>query len=175
MAGALQRLFGSWRSQQKKRPTEQQRQVILTDSVITAIIMCLHSDTERRHEGIVYLFGRTDGTTTLIITAFEPQATTTRGSFKVGIAGMSQVLEAADRTRLHVVGQLHTHPGTAYHSDGDEEGAGIRFKGYVSIVVPEYGRSLPSLKGAACFMFAPDRGFVSLELADITVAPARAA
>ena len=57
---------------------------------------------------------------------------------------------------LQVVGQLHTHPGEAHHSAGDLEGMRIRYPGYFSIVVPDYGSQLPSFKHAHILMWTPD-------------------
>jgi len=124
----------------------------------------------RRHEGIVYLIGQTNGRVSLAASVFAPRASTTRGSFHVSAVDMGPIIEAASDAGLQVVGQLHTHPGAAYHSEGDEEGAHIRFDGYVSIVLPNYGVLLPTFRDAAIFMF--DRGsrrFIELQESDLVL------
>lgn len=158
------------------RPVElpQPRHVVLTAASRNAVEDSLELEITQRHEGIVFLLGQTDGYTSLIVTAFRPRASTTQGSFHVEATAMRPVVEAACAARLQVVGQVHTHPREAYHSAGDEIGALIRFNGYVSIVLPDYGTRLPSLEGAAVYMFsADDRRFVQLGLTDVSVVPER--
>jgi proteasome lid subunit RPN8/RPN11 len=87
---------------------------------------------------------------------------------------MRHVVEAANTHGLQVVGQLHTHPGEAFHSDGDVAGALIRFGGFVSIVLPEYGKYLPDFRGAAIYMFSGgERCWVDLTAADVSILPER--
>ena len=104
-------------------------------------------------EGIAYLFGMTNGATTLVIGAMRPEARTTPGSFDVSPVAMARVVRKANDAGLQVVGQIHTHPRQAFHSGGDEDGARIAYDGYVSIVVPDYGRHLPALTAAAAYFF----------------------
>lgn len=150
------------------------RRVVLTAACRDAIQASLAPEITRQHEGIVYLLGQTDGHASLIVTAYRPQASTNRGSFHVVETAMRPVVEAASTTGLQVVGQLHTHPGDAYHSAGDETGALIRFNGFVSIVLPDYGTRLPNFDGAALYMFSTDEcRFVQLALTDLSVLPER--
>jgi len=108
---------------------------------------------KKGHEGIAYLAGRSDPTITLAVAAIRPEATTTRGSFHVDTAAMAKIVRLVATQGLQVVGQVHTHPGEAYHSGGDEEGAKIAYSGYVSLVLPDFGRHLPSFDEAAIFMY----------------------
>lgn len=137
-------------------------QLTMTSDCLQEIRACIKPALDRRHEAICYLFGRTDGTSTRIEGAIRPAAVTTAGSFKVDAPSMAAVVRAAVQRGQQVVGQLHTHPREAYHSVGDEQGARIRYKGYVSIVLPDYGAHLPSLKGTAMFIYQPGAGFVPL-------------
>src|SRR3546814_9410358 len=91
----------------------------MTAACVSALRPALAPETARGHEGIVYLLGQTDGLTSIALSVFRPIARTTRGSFHVDTAAMRQVVEAANAHGLQVVGQLHTHPGEAFHSDGD--------------------------------------------------------
>ena len=124
-------------------------------------------------EGIVYLLGQSDGTTTLIVSAIRPQAQTTRGSFFVSSLAMARTVRTAVGFGLQVAGQAHTHPGEAYHSEGDEKGAHIAYDGYVSLVLPDYGRHLPELEGAAAYLFRARRGFVPIDPDRIAIVPGR--
>ena len=129
------------------------RRLLLTEAAVVAIRECLAKEIAVGHEGIAYLLGQTNGETTLIVGSYRPDAETTVGSFKVSALAMARVVRTAADAGLQVVGQIHTHPGAAYHSEGDVEGERIAYDGYVSIVVPDYGRELPSFARAAVYFY----------------------
>lgn len=164
----LQRLLDG---HSRDAPQMFQPKVLLTEACLAGIANGLRGTTAACHEGIVYLLGRTDGETTLAVTAVRPAARTTRGSFDVDSVAMARVVRSAADLTLHVVGQVHTHPGGAAHSDGDVAGARMKYPGYVSIVLPDYGRRLPCLDGAAIYTSIDTQGFVQLEGGDLVVVP----
>jgi hypothetical protein len=127
--------------------------VILTESCLHAMRSCMVPEIEHGHEGIAYLLGLTNGVSTVIVGAIRPESHTTIGSFNVSSVAMARVVRAASNVGLQVVGQIHTHPQGAFHSGGDEDGARIAYDGYISIVVPDYGRELPSLRGSAIYVY----------------------
>lgn len=145
--------------------------LLLTQSCWEAVRQALDPEIRKGHEGIVYLLGRTDGTVTLAVSVFRPRAVTTAGSFHVEPKAMAACVHAAGQFELQVVAQLHTHPGQAYHSDGDVEGARIRYPGYASIVLPDYGRRFPRLDGVAAYLWGAGRGWVELGQKDIIIIP----
>jgi hypothetical protein len=152
---------------------EQQRRIVLTDACLAAIRSCLAEEIRKGHEGIAYLAGLTNGVTTVAVSAVRPRAHTTWGSFTVDAAAMASVVRAVNSLGLQVVGQVHTHLEDAFHSAGDETGATIRYTGYASIVLPDYGRLLPELTGAAAYLFVSGEGFTVVEMSKVTVAPGR--
>jgi hypothetical protein len=97
---------------------------------------------EDDHEGIVYLGGlELAGIGAVALSALSPQAETTWGSFRTGLQSNTEVVEALTARQLSLVGQVHSHPGDwVDHSDGDDEGALVKFEGYWSIVVPTFAR-----------------------------------
>jgi proteasome lid subunit RPN8/RPN11 len=149
--------------------------LLLAESCLMALSDCMAPEMRRRHEGVAYLLGQTNGTVTLAISALRPQAVTTRGSFSVSTPAMAQVVRVATKLGLQVVGQVHSHPGLAYHSDGDVEGARIAYRGFVSIVLPDYGSRLPALDGAAVYMFQGDLGFADILPEHVGIIPGRLA
>lgn len=146
---------------------------LLTTDLVLGLRPQLNGSIGRRHESIAYLLGFTSGNATLATTAVWPDATTSPGSFDVAPAAMAYVMRTAADTGLQVVGQLHTHPGDAYHSDGDVEGARIAYPGFISLVLPDYGKNLPSLEGMAAFIYRHESGFVELDPSQIVQVPAR--
>lgn len=127
--------------------------LIMTEASVLAMRACMAEEILRGHEGIAYLFGQTNGATTVVVGAMRPGARTTTGSFNVTSIAMAAVVRASSDAGLQVIGQIHTHPRQAYHSDGDVDGARIVYDGYVSIVLPDYGRRLPSFEGAAIYFY----------------------
>lgn len=143
--------------------------VTLKTAVIDALRPALDWYIAHEHEGVLYLFGSTDGVNTDIKALYAPRARTSWGSFKVAGPAMAEMIRAATDARMQVVGQLHTHPSVAYHSDGDFLGAQIRYPGYVSIVLPEYGNHLPQLQGMHAVVFDPDRKWRRLSPSAIVI------
>lgn len=171
MLNALKRFFSS-KPQFKPGPPPSPR-LVISQSCIEGLGQCLAPETSKSHEGIAYLLGQSDGTTTLAMAAIRPLAQTTFGSFMVDSLAMSRIVRAAADRGLQIVGQVHTHPGEAYHSEGDDDGARIAFTGYVSIVLPNYGRQLPLLTGVAAYFFQAGKRFIPLSTASITVIPGK--
>ena len=122
----------------------------------------LRGSVRRGHEGVVYFVGLTTGFTTLALSAMAPETDATAGSVDVSAVELGKVIRFAAMAELQVVGQLHTHPCDAYHSDGDLTGMRIRHPGYFSIVVPNYGAQLPSFKDVHTLMWTPE-GFRGVE------------
>lgn len=145
----------------KKKPASAYREVntpspcriIMTESAVIAMRSCMAPEIDLGHEGIAYLLGLTNGVSTVVVGAIRPESHTTIGNFSVSSVAMARVVRAASNAGLQVVGQIHTHPRAAFHSDGDDGGARIAYDGYISIVVPNYGRELPSFRGAAIYFY----------------------
>ena len=171
MLNRLYQLFGFDKLHSRATVQPVRPKLVLTVSCLDALQTCLSPKMKKRHEGIAYLLGRTDGFVTLAVSAYRPDAKTTPGSFWVGPKAMAVGVRAAARHSLQVVAQVHTHPGAAYHSEGDIEGARIRYAGYASVVLPEYGRHLPKLDGAAGFIFDSDNTWVELVESEIIIVP----
>ena len=144
------------------RPFRQPRQPLLNFTVVMTtqcrdqLTEQLHGSAQQGHEGIVYFVGLTTGSTTLAMTAITPEVSATSGSVDVSAPELGKIIRFAALSGLQVVGQLHTHPCGAYHSDGDLEGMRIRYPGYCSIVVPNYGAQLPSFRDAHTLMWTQE-------------------
>ncbi len=136
--------------------------MLVTRDCLAALGSTIGPEIKKRHEGIAYFVGATYDSTTLAVSLLRPEAITTRGSFMVPQLAMAKVVRVASDLGLHVVGQIHTHPREAFHSPGDDDGAGIRYTGFVSLVLPDYGTRLPKLDGLAAYVFIAGRGFVPL-------------
>ena len=136
--------------------------VVMTTQCRHQLTKQLRGSVQQGHEGIVYFVGLTTGSTTLALSAMIPKVSATPGSVDVSSAELGKVIRFAALSGLQVVGQLHSHPCGAYHSDGDLEGMRIRHPGYCSIVVPDYGARLPSFDHANTVMWTRE-GFLEVE------------
>ena len=175
MFSRLARIIGIGKPRFTRPDGAARPKLILTAACVEGLKDSLAPDTDKGHEGIAYLLGRTDGTATLAVSAFRPEATTTPGSFHVQPRAMARCVRAAAGLGLQVVAQVHTHPRRAYHSDGDVEGARIRYAGYASIVLPDYGRHLPRFEGAAVYVSGKTDEWIELHPEEISIAPERTA
>jgi proteasome lid subunit RPN8/RPN11 len=144
--------------------------VLLADTFPLALQHCIEREIQLGHEGVAYLFGQTDGATTVVLGAIRPEAETTPGSFNVSSAAVARVVRKISDLGLQLVGQTHSHPGGAFHSEGDEIGARIAYQGFISIVVPDYGRRLPAMDGSAVYFFRDGR-FIQLGRNDVANIP----
>lgn len=141
---------------------------LIVQSAYEALLEALEPTNSLGHEGIVFLLGRVDGPRTICMQSVRPRARTTPGSFRVSAIDMARVVGLATTRDLQIVGQIHTHPGDAFHSDGDEDGANIRFEGFTSIVIPFYGIALPHLTGSAVYRYQK-REWISLPLSSVSI------
>jgi proteasome lid subunit RPN8/RPN11 len=163
-----------FRKQKRQRITTSyacHRRIIITSACVRGIQDCLSPNIKKKHEGVCYLLGKTDGFISLAVSAIRPKAKTTSGSFFVDKPAMALIVRAAANHSLQVIGQVHTHPRLAFHSDGDNQGANITYNGYVSIVLPDYGKRLPSFDGAALFMYQNRIGFIELRSSNFIIIP----
>ena len=151
------------------RPIPPSPRLLVAQSCFDGLLECLSVGVERRHEAVALLLGRWNGERAIALHAVRPQAHTTAGSFHIPAREMARVIALATRLDLQVVAQVHTHPVEAFHSEGDEEGANIRYDGFFSLVLPDYGTRLPSLAAIAMYVFSSDRGWVQLSDDDLSV------
>jgi len=155
----------------RKEKPAQSRCIVLTYACTNGIEKCLKDYIKKRHEGICYLYGVIGDEVILLVSVIKPQAETTYGSFFVSAKSMAQVVRVGANNSLQVVGQVHTHPRQAFHSDGDDKGAHTAYDGYVSIVLPDYGKKLPSFKGAAFFVYVKGHGFIDVPASKVKIVP----
>jgi len=91
-------------------------------------------------EGFVYWAGTKEGDSIYINSAIAPN--TFSEPFKVMVSHEDnfQFIKVLAANSLIQIGQVHSHPGDwVDHSDGDDELAGGKVNGLISVVVPNYG------------------------------------
>lgn len=128
----------------------------MTTQCLDGVVYQLSDSARDNLEDIIYFIGLTTGSTTLAVYGVQPETEATPNSIDVTPAEIGKIIRLAALLELQVVGQLHTHPNGSDHSPGDFEGMNIRYPGYFSIVVPDYGLRLPSLTGMDIVMTTSD-------------------
>lgn len=93
------------------------------------------------HEGVAYWAGRRFRTGSIVTTCIAPTAETASGSFETSSHANARVVAYLATVGLELLGQVHSHPASCVdHSHGDDELAFMPYEGFLSVVVPHYGR-----------------------------------
>src|ERR1700730_2877506 len=66
--------------------------VLLAETFPPALQHCIEREIKLGHEGVAYLFGQTDGETTIVLGAIRIEAETTSSSFNVSSAAVARVV-----------------------------------------------------------------------------------
>lgn len=65
-------------------------------------------------------------------------------------------------TGLDLIGQIHSHPGAAYHSDTDDAYPIVTVTGGISVVVPNFATGRLKLSEWAVYRLVSDQGWLEL-------------
>lgn len=114
--------------------------------LLQATVNNLHETGDERHEAFVLWGGVVDesGTEVTITHAMRPAQTATRTEHGLLVVVDGDGLFEANKFFYQrgelMVGQVHTHPTDAYHSDTDDAHPLVTMIGALSLVVPDFGR-----------------------------------
>jgi hypothetical protein len=97
-----------------------------------------------RDECVVYWTGRLDDPG-LVDRVHHPRHIAGPHGYDVEGAWLTEFFpsQSADRRTVRV--QVHTHPGSTFHSGRDDNLALIYIAGFLSLVIPDFGLGAPSL------------------------------
>jgi hypothetical protein len=127
---------------------------------------------EQGYERLVLLAGMKAGATFTVTQTVYPKQYLTRGSkglsFYVEGEELERIGDWLFEQKLSLIGQIHSHPSEAYHSEADDEMAIITKYGGISIVVPDFGNSDHMFQGSAFYRLMPQMGWTALSLEEIT-------
>lgn len=130
--------------------------LVLTDSVVQYIERQLPlRKSFGNHENVLYIAGLILSSVRVGLTVIAPRCVTGSGFYYTDADTHAMVMSILHKHRLHLVAQVHCHPGSRVsHSGVDDDKAIVRADGHWSIVVPHYGRHgvLPLRKcGIHCY------------------------
>lgn len=116
-----------------------------------------------RHECIAYWLGPrdADGQVTEVV---HPRHSATATSYDVDGSWVNELWQRLAADGLALLAQVHTHPGSAFHSSRDDDMAALQTAGFVSLVIPRFGQATVSLDGAHVALRGRDGGWATVEV-----------
>lgn len=132
------------------------RRFIIHQSTLDAARSYLRPPGQRGHEAFVVFAGVASGVEAQVHTVIFPPQSPFRGpDGGVGVHVSGQTLFDLNRwavqNRKLLLGQMHTHPGEAFHSETDDAFPLVSLPGAFSVVVPYFARSPIKLSACACY------------------------
>jgi hypothetical protein len=100
-----------------------------------------------RRECVVYLTGPAEDPRR-IDWVIHPEHSASLGCYEVKGRALGELSATLLAERRSVRAQMHTHPGSAYHSSVDDTGALLGTPGYLSIVIPSFAAGPVGFDGA---------------------------
>jgi len=92
-------------------------------------------------ERVVLWLGQREGGLVRVHEVHLPIQETEADYFRIPPDGMSALFAYLRPRRWMIAAQVHTHPGTAFHSEADDRWAIVRHEGSLSLVVPWFCQS----------------------------------
>lgn len=129
------------------------RILLVQKSVVEKTRKVLH-DSGKRKEAVAYWYGverqRGCGGPDAVLSVGVPEAECSAGSYRVSGDDSARLGREMRRQSIVSLAQLHTHPGghTEHSETDDLEAVSLR-DGFLSMVVPRYGRGLGPLLGGS--------------------------
>jgi hypothetical protein len=123
-------------------------------------------DGQNGNEGIVLWFGREESGTaeiTHLVKLRGPLIRKRPDQITIDSALFNDVADLAIEHNVRLLGQIHTH-GAGYSLDLSQTDRvyGLQVPFFLSLVAPNYGRSLVSVSSCGVHVFLPGRGYVRL-------------
>jgi proteasome lid subunit RPN8/RPN11 len=123
------------------------------------------------YERLALFAGKKDGSAFQVTHVIYPKQYLRKGplgvSFHIDGSELERIWDWLYENNCSLIGQIHSHPKEAYHSEADDQLAIITTFGGVSIVVPNFGNSDSNLNGSAFYRLLPHTGWTQLTLSEI--------
>jgi proteasome lid subunit RPN8/RPN11 len=109
-------------------------------------------------EAVCHWLGECSPQFAIVSTVWIPTFTATATSYDISSLEMLRLKQKLDSSGLSLLAQIHSHPGAAFHSSRDDNTAASPWPGFLSIVVPNFGRiSGRFLESVECFELVGNR------------------
>ena len=121
-------------------PTHHPPLLIVPKSIVETTDRYLSVSREEGVEVVVYWSGRQEANGLVVRKVWFPAQSSSPYSFAVGSKALFELNIGMYRLGHELVGQVHTHPSDAFHSEADDENAVCLQSGAISAVVPGFGQ-----------------------------------
>lgn len=149
-------------------PTHRFPPLLVPKSVIETTDRYLSVSREEEVEVVVYWSGRKEEYGLVVLKVWFPAQTSGPYSFVVGSEALFELNVGLYKLGHVLLGQVHTHPSAAFHSEADDEHAVSMQSGAISAVVPAFG--MHSVADVEHTVFFERRGDIWAELSPADVA-----
>lgn len=150
----------------RKKPSFIKKYIVTLD-VLHKTKIALVEAGKLRKEGLVFWSGTLNGDVANIKTVICPETIATCVSAKLSSNGLEYIYNTIKKNNEFLFTQVHSHPGIAFHSEDDNNEAISFKKGFISIVVPYFGKYMEDL--SSCLVFEHIGNSVWKELDKIVV------
>lgn len=145
-------------------------QILVPGALVSEAHAHLQEVGTRDFEGQALWAGRREGPAFHVSHTLIPAQTGFRTAGGVGVYVEAEELHRINvwlyQQQLSLIAQLHSHPGSAYHSDTDDAFPVATTVGCLSIVVPSFAQEPFALSACAVYRLRPGRGWASLTPAE---------
>lgn len=116
----------------------------ITTGLLDQTLAHIHEGARIDCETAVLWLGRRDLGIEQVVEVHRPDQRVRLDLFHIQPESMRVLMAKLREQRLHILAQVHSHPGKAFHSDADNEWAIVRHRGALSFVIPHFGRECSS-------------------------------
>jgi hypothetical protein len=132
-------------------------------AIFNATLDQLASCGRGRHECVAFWTGQT--LNDVVDSTVHPEHASSAASYRVDDDWLNRFWFSLHEQRRRILAQVHTHPGAAFHSTSDDEGAIGVHPGFLSIVIPQFAANRSLLDACAYRMTNAGWQRVSLDAA----------
>ena len=138
-------------------------EVFIPKEFIESVYREFQETGEEGYERLALFAGNKNGPVFTVTNLIFPTQHLTKGprgvSFYVNGIELERISGWLYENSCHLIAQVHSHPGEAYHSEADDELAIVTATGGISIVVPDYGNSDTCFSNSAFYRLLPGSGW----------------
>lgn len=109
-------------------------------SLIDETLAHLREGGSQNCETVVLWLGTERDGVAAVHEVYRPEQEVEVDRFRLPAHSVRAMMGRIRETRLHIVAQIHSHPGRAFHSKADDAWAIVRRVGAISIVVPFFAQ-----------------------------------
>jgi proteasome lid subunit RPN8/RPN11 len=139
--------------------------VLVPEQLLAKSLAILREAGEAHRECVVLWLGVRTSTEVMVREAYLPLQEAADDYFHLPRESIAQLFDVLRERGLMVAAQVHTHPGSAFHSEADDRWAIVRHVGALSLVLPHFARRTTAhsfLRDAAVFRLSNENSWLAV-------------